>query len=122
MTENGLCQLRVFSFDFHQPAHSDQSRKTRFFRHLYGYTQRIKRRLKDGQVTTYSYHYPGILDQIPHIKLGKSVFGILPGTESLVLDLFQSYNEVIVHQFIGMIPIPIWLSTGSKKIYKTHNS
>jgi hypothetical protein len=97
------CRLSVFSFDFKQASHSNQARKTRFFRSLYGYTQRVSRRLKDGQVVSYSYHYPGILDECPHVKLGKSVFGIKPGDERAILELFNSFEEVKYYNFIGYI-------------------
>jgi len=103
LSNNKRCRLSVFSFDFKQASHSNQSRKTRFFRSLYGYTQRVSSRLKDGQVVSYSYHYPGILDDHPYVKLGKSVFGIIPGDEGDILELFDSFEEVTYYNFIGYV-------------------
>lgn len=104
MLNNQQYRLSIFSFDFKQTSQSNQARKTRFFRSLYGYTQRVSRRLKDGQVTSYSYYYPGILDEYPHVKLGKSVFGIIPGGESAIIELFESFEELIYYNFIGFVP------------------
>lgn len=113
-------RLSVISFDFHQPRHTNQSRKTRFFRELYGYTQRIKRRLKDGRVIVSNYHYPGILDQQPHIKLGRSVLGVQPGTEDSIIELLQSYNEIAFYQFIGWIPKRAWLEKDDKSFLASY--
>ena len=101
-------RLRIFSFDFPQPAEYNQARKTQFFRKLYGYSQQIRRRKKNGQEVTYSYYYPGILDQIHHVKLGKSVFGVVPGTEEGIVDLFSSFQEVKFYEFTGWLPQSVW--------------
>lgn len=108
MKRNKVYRLSVFSFDFKQPAKSNQARKTRFFRSLYGYTQRVKRRSRNGQVVEYSYHYPGLLGQLPHIKLGKSVFGVKPGSEYSILELLDNFREITYYQFIGWIHVPEW--------------
>jgi len=101
-------RLSIISFDFKQPAQSNQARKTRFFRSLYGYTQHVKRRSRNGQIIEYSYHYPGLLDQLPYFKLGKSVFGVRPGHEFSILELLDKFQEITYHQFIGWINIPEW--------------
>lgn len=103
-------RLCIISFDFLQPRRASQARKTRFFRELYGYTQRIKRRLKDGQVIVNTYHYPGLLDQIQHIKLGRSVFAVQPGFQDSIIALLQSYEEVAFYHFIGWLPNILWPS------------
>jgi hypothetical protein len=63
----------------------------------------VSRQLKDGQIVSYSYHYPGILDEQPHVKLGKSVFGVVPGGEGAILDLFNSFDELTYYNFIGYV-------------------
>lgn len=104
----------MFSFDYIQPRQSDQGRKTRFFRRLYGQTQRVNRRLQDGRTASYTYHYPGILAQLPHVRLGKSVFGVRPGTEGPVLELLESFEEVSFYRFIGWLPSRMW-QPGNRK-------
>jgi hypothetical protein len=37
------------------------------------------------------------------VKLGKSVFGILPGDEGEILELFDSFEEVTYYNFIGYV-------------------
>jgi hypothetical protein len=103
----GVRRASIVSFDFKQRGPS-QARKTRFFRELYGYTQRIKQQLKNGKIVTRTYHYTGLLDQTSHVKLGKSVFGLRPGTEGPILRLLESFDEVIYYHFIGWLPVSMW--------------
>ncbi len=108
LRQTELKRVNIISFDFKQTLKASQARKTKFFRELYGYTQKVKQQLKDGDVVSRSYHYNGILDQLPHVKLGKSVFGVLPGTEDLVLKLLRAYEEVLFYSFIGWLPVDLW--------------
>jgi hypothetical protein len=105
---NHVRRAYVISFDFKQPKGASQARKTRFFRELYGYTQQIKQELKSGEVVTRTYHYPGVLDQIPYVKLGKSVLAVQPGTEENILKLLSSFEEVVFYSFIGWLPVSLW--------------
>jgi hypothetical protein len=98
----------VISFDFKQPKGVSQARKTRFFRELYGYTQQVKQQLKGGETVVRKYHYPGVLDQIPYIKLGKSVVAVQPGTETSLLQLLRAFEEVIFYAFIAWLPLSLW--------------
>jgi hypothetical protein len=100
-------RVSIVSFDFKQQGPS-QARKTRFFRQLYGYTQQIKQELKNGKIVTRTYRYAGLLDQTSHVKLGKSVFGLRPGTEGPIIRLLDSFDEVIYYNFIGWLPISMW--------------
>ena len=98
----------VISFDFKQKKGRSQARKTRFFRELYGYTQQIKQQLKDGEVAVRNYHYPGVLDQIPHIKLGRSVLAVNPGDEYKIINLLRDFDEVLFFNFISWLPAHMW--------------
>lgn len=121
MSADELCRLRVFSFDYIQPRQTSQGRKTRFFRLLYGQTQVVKRHLRDGRTVSYSYHYPGILDELPNVRLGKSVFAVRPGTEGPILDLFQSFEEVTYYRFTGWVPARMW-QLANRRPLKTASS
>lgn len=101
-------RVSVISFDFRQHKGSNQSRKTRFFRELYGYTQQVKQQLKGGDVIVRTYHYPGILDQVDYTKLGKSVIAVHPGTEESIIKLFREFDEVEFYNFIGWLPTSFW--------------
>ncbi len=116
LSTDELCRLCVFSFDYIQPRQADQARKTRFFRRLYGQTQLVRRRLRDGRTVSYSYQYPGILAEVPHVRLGKSVFGVRPGTERPVLNLLESFEEVSFYQFTGWVPSRMWQQTDRKPL------
>ncbi len=108
MQVSGTKRLSIVSFDFKQPKGSNQARKTRFFRELYGYTQQVKRLLKSGKEITRTYHYSGIMDQLPFVKLGKSVLGVQPGSEGPILELLHKFDEVDYYNFIGWVPSAIW--------------
>lgn len=108
MLVNDTKRLWIVSFDFKQPKGSNQARKTRFFRELYGYTQQVKQLLKGGKEVTRTYHYSGIMDQLSFVKLGKSVLGVQPGTEGPILELLNKFDEVDFYNFIGWVPSAIW--------------
>ncbi len=108
MQVSGTKRLWIVSFDFKQPKGSNQARKTRFFRELYGYTQQVKTRLKGGKEITRTYRYSGIMDQLPFVKLGKSVLGVQPGTEGPILELLHKFDEVDYYNFIGWVPSAVW--------------
>ncbi len=98
----------MISFDFKQHKGVNQTRKTRFFRELYGYTQQIKQQLKDGEIVVRTYHYPGVLEQLPYTKLGKSVLAVPPGNEGTIIKLLRAYDEVEFYYFIGWLPTSLW--------------
>jgi hypothetical protein len=105
---NDLKHVSVISFDYKHQKGLSQSRTTRFFRELYGYTQQIKQQLKNGEIIVRNYQYPGVLDQIPHIKLGKSVLAVPPGSEGEIINLLRAFDEVIFYTFTGWLPISLW--------------
>lgn len=113
--------MRVFSFDFRQPGRADQARKTKFFRLLYGYSKKVTKRFDDGRESTHVYQYPGILGEIPHIRLGKSVFAVPPGSEKPVLELFESFTEVVFYQFDGWLHESISSHIGIKELIFSSN-
>ena len=63
---------RVFSFDIRFTG----TRKTLFYRKLFGYSSSTKRNKKDGTTKTYTHVARGLLGTIPHLKLGKSVIAV----------------------------------------------
>ena len=98
----------VISFDFKQHKERSQARKTRFFRELYGYTQQVKQKLKDGAIVARSYHYPGVMDKLPYAKLGRSVLAVQPGSEDSIIQLLRAFDEVEFYTFIGWLPTSLW--------------
>lgn len=73
-------------------------------------------------MVSYSYHYPGILAELPHVRLGKSVFGVRPGTEGPVLDLFESFQEVAFYRFTGWLPVRMWQLANRKSLMVASSS
>ncbi len=95
-------RLIIFSFDF--PQADNQVRKSKFFRRLYGQTKRVIGESELGEKIERMYQYPGVLSQMPHIRLGKSVFAVHPGDDELILKLFNDFEELIYHRFVGWVP------------------
>ena len=48
------------------------------------------------------------MDQLPFVKLGKSVLGVQPGTEGPILELLHKFDEVDYYDFIGWVPSAFW--------------
>jgi hypothetical protein len=51
--------------------------------------------------------------------LGRSVFGVQPGTEGPVLDLFESFEEVAFYRFTGWLPVRMWQLPNRKPLIVT---
>jgi hypothetical protein len=103
LSDTNSYRLIIFSFDF--PQAENQVRKSKFFRRLYGQTKRIIGESEMGEKIEKSYQYPGVLSQMPHIKLGKSVFAVHPGDDESILELFNDFRELTYHRFVGWVPL-----------------
>lgn len=93
---------RVFSFDVKFTG----TRKTLFYRRLFGYSSSTKRELKDGSRKTYTHVAQGLLGTIPHVKLGKSVIAV-PRAAAARLEAFFSdprWQPLELHSFDAILP------------------
>lgn len=96
---------RVFSFDIKFAG----TRKTLFYRRLFGYSSSTKRVLKDGSKKTYTHVSQGLLGTIPHVKLGKSVIAV-PRAAAARLEAFFSdprWQPLELHSFDAILPAEI---------------
>ncbi|KUO42102.1 MAG: hypothetical protein APU95_03820 [Hadesarchaea archaeon YNP_N21] len=92
MVEN---MAKVFSFDIKFKG----SRRTTFYRKLFGFSYKIgpEKRTRSS---------PGILEEIPYLKLGKSVIAV-PQSCALKLKLFFSnpkWQPIELHVFDAILP------------------
>lgn len=93
---------RVFSFDLKFTG----TRKTLFYRRLFGYSSSTKRDLKDGSTKTYTHVAQGLLGMIPHLKLGKSVIAV-PNAAAARLKAFFSdprWQPIDLYSFDAILP------------------
>jgi len=96
---------RVFSFDVKFTG----TRKTLFYRRLFGYSSSTKRELKDGSKKTYTHVAQGLLGTIPHVKLGKSVIAV-PKAAGAKLEAFFSdprWQPLELHSFDAILPAEV---------------
>ena len=96
---------RVFSFDIKFTG----TRKTLFYRRLFGYSSSTKRELKDGTKKTYTHVAQGLLGRIPHVKLGKSVIAV-PKAAAARLEAFFSdprWQPIELHSFDAILPAEV---------------
>lgn len=93
---------RVFSFDIGFTG----TRKTLFYRKLFGYSSSTKRNKKDGTTKTYTHVARGLIGAIPHLKLGKSVIAV-PETAAPRLEEFFSdpkWQPMELYSFDAILP------------------
>ena len=93
---------RVFSFDIRFTG----TRKTLFYRKLFGYSSSTKRNKKDGTTKTYTYVARGLLGTIPHLKLGKSVIAVPKAAAPRLEEFFSNprWQPIELHSFDAILP------------------
>jgi len=93
---------RVFSFDIRFTG----TRKTLFYRKLFGYSSSTKRNKKDGTTKTYTHVARGLLGAIPHLKLGKSVIAVPKVAAPRFEDFFSDskWQPIELYSFDAILP------------------
>lgn len=94
--------VRVFSFDVKFTG----SKRTIFYRKLFGFSARSSRMDRRGEVKTYSRSYPGLLTNIPHVKLGKSVLAVPIQAAPRLKAFFRNpaWQPIELHIFDAVLP------------------
>ncbi|KXA89252.1 hypothetical protein AKJ61_03280 [candidate division MSBL1 archaeon SCGC-AAA259B11] len=93
---------RVYSFDLQ----FEGSRRTQFYRELFGYRSKTTRTDGEGREKVYENFYPGILTSLPHLRLGKSVI-VVPKTARGEVDNFfedSRWKPMELYSFDGILP------------------
>jgi hypothetical protein len=97
-----VAPARVFSFDLKFTG----TRKTLFYRRLFGYSSSTKHDKRDGFTKVYTHTAQGLLGTIPHIKMGKSVIAV-PSAAAARLETFFSdprWQPLELHIFGAILP------------------
>lgn len=67
------------------------SERTKFFKQLYGWEQTIP-----GKKKNYEYHREGILDKVPHKRVGEGSF-IVPEDEfGKMMEFFEQWHKKVI--------------------------
>lgn len=80
----------IVSFDTRTERFESASERNKFFRGLYGWEQVVP-----GANKRYRYRRPGLLDDVPHIKISDSVFLIAADRMRRVLEYFKQWEEKV---------------------------
>jgi hypothetical protein len=98
---------RVFSFDVKFKG----TKRTMFYRKLFGFSVRSRRMDTKGEVKTYVRSYPGLLAAIPHVKLGKSVLAVPIQAAPRLKSFFRNpmWQPIELHVFDAHLPPDIRL-------------
>lgn len=67
------------------------SERNKFFRELYGWKQTIPAEKK-----TYEYHREGLLDEMPHMKVGQSSFIVPEDNFDTLMNFFEEWHNKVM--------------------------
>ncbi len=93
---------RIYSFDLQFKG----SKRTKFYRKLFGFKSRTKREDQKGREKVYERFYPGLLTPLPHLRLGKSVIAIPKKARYKLDDFFgdSKWDPIDLYSFDGILP------------------
>jgi hypothetical protein len=80
----------IVSFDTRSERFESATERNRFFRGLYGWEQVVPSERKN-----YRYRRPGLLDDVPHMKISDSVFMVAADHIKRVLQYFEQWHEKV---------------------------
>jgi hypothetical protein len=80
----------IISFSTRSKRFESANERNKFFRGLYGWEQVVPGERKD-----YHYRRPGLLDDVPHMKISDSVFMIAADQMKRVLQYFEQWHEKV---------------------------
>lgn len=106
---------QVFSFDIKFRG----TKKTQFYRKLFGYSTTRKTMTVEGKIKMYHTTSSGLLDRIPHILLGKSVFAVPINAAGKVKMFFSNpaWKPIELHIFTAILPNQMRLKAMYDSLY-----
>lgn len=87
--KNGMNAV-IITFHTRPEKFSSEYERSRFFRDLHGWKQTIP---KNGK--RYLYRRPGLLDEIPHVKVADSAFIVAMENMKRVMQYFDQWAEKV---------------------------
>ncbi len=80
----------MFTFTM-KSASVSNSEKTKFFKELYGWTQTVP-----GGKKKYVYHREGVLEDMPHEKVGESSFLVPEQNAERMMEFFDEWGKKVM--------------------------
>ena len=72
--------------------------RSKFFRELHGWKQTVP---KNGK--RYLYRRPGLLDEVPHIKVADSAFIVAMNHMQRVMDYFEEWHDKVEYDMMKLM-------------------
>ena len=88
----------IISFDTHIERFESANERNKFFRGLYGWEQVVPSEHK-----RYVYRRPGLLDDVPHMKISESVFMIANEHMKRVQEYFDQWHEKVEFEMLEVM-------------------
>ncbi|MBI4895970.1 MAG: hypothetical protein HY832_00265 [Candidatus Aenigmarchaeota archaeon] len=95
--KNGLNAVIITFHTKIERFESDYER-SKFFRELYGWKQTVPNNGKK-----YLYHRPGLLDDVPHIKVADSAFIVALKDMERMLEYFKEWSDKVEYEMLEII-------------------
>jgi len=80
----------LISFSIMTKKFENKSERNKFYKELYGWKQIVKKQEKK-----YTYRREGLLDEIPHIKVDRSVFIIMKKHMDRMIKFLEEWEDKI---------------------------
>ncbi len=94
----GSEQVILISFNTCGEKFESNSERNKFFRSLYGWEQVVP-----GNERQYRYHRPGLLDDIPHMKVSDSVFIVAMEHMKRMQAFFRQWSDKVECEMTEMM-------------------
>jgi hypothetical protein len=88
----------IISFGTRTERFESPTERNRFFRGLYGWEQVVP-----GERKSYHYRRPGLLDDVPHMKISDSVFMVAANHMKRVAEYFEQWNEKVEFEMLEVM-------------------
>jgi len=97
ISKNGQ-RVVIVTFDTHSENFDSNYDRNKFFRELHGWKQTVPHGDK-----RYSYQRPGLLDEVPHMKIADSVFAVAMEHMKQVEEFFKQWQEKVEYDTIQVM-------------------
>ena len=88
----------IISFGTHSEHFESAGERNKFFRGLYGWDQVVP-----GERRDYHYRRPGLLDDVPHMKISDSVFMVAEDQLKRVLEYFNQWQKKVEFEVLAVM-------------------
>jgi hypothetical protein len=88
----------IITFHTHAERFESDYERSKFFRELHGWNQTVP---KNGK--RYLYRRPGLLDEIPHVKVADSAFIVAMEHMKRMMEYFQSWSNKVDYDMMEIM-------------------